>query len=268
MNLLQVIILSILEGLTEFLPISSTAHIIIAQKLMGLTEVNEFFTVIIQFGALLAAILFFQNRIISILKTSLENLKTRNLKNDFGFKLLIGIIPTLVLAFIFKDKLAQLQNSLWVIAISSMLFGFVFYGIEKVCLTAKSNNTQQKSSFVNLLIMGIAQGLSIIPGVSRSGVTVASGLTQEFDFKGSIEISFLMGIPVMLVATIYEIYKSMHSFTPAIITNTAIGMGFAFITGWLGIRIALGLLKKKGFLPFLIYRILFGIFVIALIYSL
>jgi len=265
MNIFQVILLGFIRGLLEFLPISSTGHIIIVQKILNFTQTNEFLTVILKLGAILASIYFFRNKIVILFKNSIRSIRKGNLMNDRGFLILIATIPSLLIALIATLKLDVLQNSTLIIAFASIFFGIVFYLIERIYLNKRFKKTLEEVTLGNLLIMGTVQGIAVIPGVSRSGSTISAGLTQDLSMKDSIETSFIMGIPVLLIATIYEIIKNRNTFSTDLIFYTIIGFAVAFFTGLVSIRLTLGLLEKKGFLPFMIYRIFFGVLLIALV---
>jgi undecaprenyl-diphosphatase len=257
--------MAIIEGLTEFLPVSSTGHLIIAQKIMGIGQVNEFFTVVLQLAAVLASVIYFRKRIFELIKGSFSNVKairSGGLKRDLGLKLLIAIIPTLIIAYLLKDTLAEFQNSVWVIGISSIVFGSVFFLVEQIFLPLQDKLNQGNISLLSLIGMGIAQGMAVIPGVSRSGITISTGITQGLNFADSIELSFIMGIPVMIAASGYEIYKSLNTLPSY--TEIGIGMAVTFLVALLGIKISVGLLAKKGFVPFVLYRIIFGVLIILL----
>jgi len=265
MNLVQVVLIAFVRGLLEFLPISSTGHIIVLQKFMGLTQVNEFFTVILKFGAILASIYFFRVKIVNLFKNSVNNYKDGNIKNDKLFMIGISTIPSLLIALIATLKLDVLQNSILIIALASITFGITFYIVERIYIVRRNKITFDKLTLKNLLIIGTVQGIAVIPGVSRSGSTISAGLTQNLDFNESIEISFIMGIPILLVATLYEFVKYFHTFSKDLAIYTAIGLVISFITGLFSIKLTLGWLSKWGFFPFMIYRIFFGVFLLALV---
>jgi undecaprenyl-diphosphatase len=270
MNIIQAIVIGAVEGLTEFLPISSTGHIILAEKLLGIDKTNSFFTVVIQFGAILAAVWFFRSRIKTIIRATYSSLRAKksyaDMKHDekYGAWILISIIPTLLIGFLMRKKVDEWQSSTSIIIISTIFFGVLFYAVERYLKSFKTIQTN-KISLKNLFIMGLAQAIAIIPGVSRSGSTIAGGLTQKIAIKDAVEVSFIMGIPVILIASLYKVITGLDGLTPDIIFTTFIGTLTAFFVGLWSIKLTLGLLVKRGFLPFMIYRICLGISLIYLV---
>lgn len=251
-NLIQSIVLGTLEGLTEFLPISSTGHLIIAQKLMGITEINEFFTVVVQSGAIFAAIIFFRIRIMEIVTKHQKSL----------LNLGLGLIPALVLGFIFRKSLSQLENSVPAIIVTTILGGILFYTIEQKYKN-QAIKTLETASRNDILTVGFFQAIALIPGVSRSGVTISGGIYRGIKIQDSIEISFIMGIPLLLIATAYKVLTVSKDLSSELLFNTAIGTLFSFGVGLLGIKLTLGLVTKYGFKPFMIYRLCLGAFLIV-----
>lgn len=270
MNIFQAIILGIVEGVTEFLPISSTGHIILAEKLLGIEKTDNFFTVVIQFGAILAAMWYFRSRIREIVMASWKALKAKkgyfsmNHDERYGIWLLVSIIPTLIIGFLLRKKIDEWQGSTVIIIVSTIFFGVLFYVIERY---AKSQKVIDKKdiSLKNLFVMGLAQAIAVIPGVSRSGSTIAGGLTQKISIKDAVELSFILGIPVIFFASVYKVFSSLDGLTPDIILMTAIGTITSFVVGLWSIKLTLGVLVKRGFLPFMIYRVALGILLILLL---
>ncbi len=273
MNILQAVILGCVEGFTEFLPISSTGHLIIAQKLMGLTEVNTFFTDVIQSGAILAAVFYYRERLKKIyadfrsLASKRFKLKKATHDEKLGLYMLIGIIPTLIIAFVFRKSIDQWQNNLSIVAVSTIIFGIVFYAFEFWQQQHKRVVTIKSVSLKNLLIMGLFQGVAIIPGVSRSGATIAGGLSQKISMKESVDIAFIMGIPVLFIATLYKLITEIQHANTEIILLTLVGATVSFITGLYSIKMTLGFLTKYGFRPFMIYRVLLGFTLLILVFN-
>jgi undecaprenyl-diphosphatase len=271
MNIIEAIILGIVEGLTEFLPISSTGHIILAEKLLGIEKTNNFFTVVIQFGAILAAIWFFRHRIQKIIAVTYSSIKAKKSyasmahEEKYGIWILISIIPTLLVGFLLRKKVDEWQNSTTIIIFSTILFGIVFYLIEQYQKRTQTISPD-KITLQNLFVMGLAQAVAIIPGVSRSGSTIAGGLTQKIDIKDAVELSFIMGIPVILLASLYKVVSGLDSLTMDLVLITLVGTLTSFVVGLWSIKLTLGLLVKRGFLPFMIYRLCLGTALICLVY--
>jgi undecaprenyl-diphosphatase len=266
MEIYQTIILAIVEGLTEFLPISSTAHLIIVQKLLGLETVNEFFTVVIQLGAILAACVIFRKRIWQILSSLISRERKSEFNPNLGYWILLGIFPTLIVGFLLKDYLVNLQNSIYLIAFTTIVFGIFFYLAERYFQNQPKQINIGKISLRNILVVGLFQAISIIPGVSRSGIIISGGLVQKIELKTSIEISFIMGIPIMLIASVFEVFKNSPSLNTQLLTYILLGMLVSFVTAFISIKFIIHLFNSKGFLPFVIYRVLLGIFLLIFRY--
>lgn len=270
MTIIQSIILGLIEGISEFLPISSTAHLIVAQKLMGLGEVNEFFTVIVQLGAI--AGLIWTERI--RLWEMIEEAKTTISKKDFTLsalrftlasKLLFATIPILIVGFLIKDYVSMLQNNLPLIAFMSIAIGLVLYGAE---FYARKNvhrpNLEPQTS--SLFIMGVFQVFALIPGVSRSGITAVGGAIQRMTLSQALEYSFLLSIPALLAAGGYETLKVLrHPIDSAIILPTLIATIVSFVCAIIAIEWLRKIVRERGFLPFVIYRVIFALFILLAI---
>jgi undecaprenyl-diphosphatase len=270
MNILQAIILGCVEGFTEFLPISSTGHLIIAQKLMGMSEINTFFTDVIQSGAILAAVFYYRDKLTKIFVDSVVlarggfKMNTATHDQKLGLWMILGIIPTLAIAFVFRKQVDQWQNNLLIVAVSTIFFGIVFYFVELWQKKQKVIKDIKTVSLTNLLVMGVAQGIAIVPGVSRSGITVTGGLSQKLSMKESIDIAFIMGIPVLFIATLYKLVTEIKHADSNILFMTLVGTVVSFGAGLYSIKLTLGFLQKYGFKSFMIYRIALGVILLGL----
>ncbi|MEI7604479.1 MAG: undecaprenyl-diphosphate phosphatase [bacterium] len=274
MNIFQAIILGIIEGLTEFLPISSTGHLIIAEKILGISSSSQFFITIIQLGAISASVYYFRKKIIEIFKDTLKlknkkfSLKSASTNELLGLWILISIIPTLIIAYIFRKSVDQWQTSILLVACTTAIFGVVFYIIELWHKSKKENKVEIETVKLHqLLLMGLFQSIAIVPGVSRSGITIAGGLLQNIKIKDSIELSFLMGIPVIFAASIYKFLDIFKDFSFSILFMTIVGLITSFIVGFYSIKLTLGIVGKKGFFPFMIYRLLLASAILIFFFS-
>jgi undecaprenyl-diphosphatase len=256
-NIFQAVVLGVIEGFTEFLPISSTGHLIIAQKLMGFEKINDFFTVVIQLGAILAAAIYFRKRIIT------DVFQTRK----YVMPLILGILPTLLIGFLFKDVLSAAENSAIFIFLTTTIGGILFYAFE---MQYKDKATKELLELKprHFLLIGLLQGISILPGVSRSGSSITAGTLNRMRIEDSIEYSFLMGIPLILIASIYKLYKYTSSgigVSTDLLIATFVGFLVSFVVGFLGVKLTLGWVKKYGFKPFMIYRLALGAVLVVLL---
>lgn len=257
MNLIQSIILAIIEGLTEFLPISSTGHMIIASSVLGIAE-NEFvknFTVIIQFGAILSVVVLYWRRFIKSV--------------DFYIKLFIAFIPAAVIGLLASDYFDMLLENVIVVACTLLLGGIFLLFVDKIFEKNELNRDSEpnlKSSF----IIGVFQVIAMIPGVSRSAATIIGGLTQKLTRKAAAEFSFFLAVPTMFAATCYKllkIYQSTAGFTNHDIQMLAVGNIVAFIVAMLAIKFFISFLTKYGFKVFGYYRIAVGIAILAMYFA-
>lgn len=251
MNVLQACILGIVEGLTEFLPVSSTGHMILINKLLSISQTDFLtsFEIIIQLGAIAAVAVLYANTL---------------LKKRFLWKPLIyAFVPTVFVGFIFYKivKHVLLENAL-VVVWSLAIGGVAFLIIEQIIQKRKTPTTTLESITPKQAIyVGLGQTLSMIPGVSRSAATIFSGLLVGLSKKAAVEFSFLLAIPTMVAATGYDILKTPLQITPTSITLLCVGIGTSFITALFAVKLFIGFVKKHSFLPFAVYRVvLAGLF--------
>lgn len=257
MSILEAIIIAVVEGLTEFLPISSTGHMIITEKLLGV-ESNDFtklFTVGIQLGAILAVLVLYWKKFITPVQTG---------KWRFYGKLLVAVVPALLLGFIFSDKIDALLESTLTVAITMIAGGVVLLFIDRY-FRKESIQTDEEISFPRAFIIGCWQCIAMIPGVSRSAASIIGGMQQQLSRKLAAEFSFFLAVPTMAAATGYKLLKGYHTLSPSDIKLFAIGNLVAFVVAVLAIRFFIGFLQKHGFKLFGYYRILGGIVLLVLV---
>ncbi|MEZ5050999.1 MAG: undecaprenyl-diphosphate phosphatase [Chitinophagales bacterium] len=248
MTITEAIVLAVVEGITEFLPVSSTGHMIIASSLMGIADdpFTKSFTVAIQLGAILSVVILYWKR---FFKT-------------FGFywKLLVAFIPAVIAGLLFGDAIDALLENVTVVAISLVAGGIILLFIDRLFSDDKATDASEptyKSSF----IIGLFQCLAMVPGVSRSAATIIGGLTQKLTRKAAAEFSFFLAVPTMLAATVYKLYQfygdgysfGSHEWTPLILGNVV-----AFIIAIFAMRSFVQFLTRNGFRLFGWYRIIIG----------
>lgn len=257
MSITEAIIIAIVEGLTEFLPISSTGHMIITEKLLGVQsdEFTKLFTVGIQLGAILAVIALYWKRFVTPLRTG---------KWNFYLKLLIAVIPALLLGFIFSDKIDALLESALTVAITMIAGGIVLLFIDRF-FRKETVQTEEQISYSKALMIGFWQCIAMIPGVSRSAASIIGGMQQNLTRKLAAEFSFFLAVPTMAAATGYKFLKGYQSLDAGDIKLFAIGNAVAFIVALLAIKFFIGFLQKHGFKLFGYYRIIAGIILLVLI---
>lgn len=261
MSILQAIILAIVEGITEFLPISSTGHLIIASSLMGIAsdEFVKLFEVVIQLGAILSVIVLYYKKFFPLNRW------------NFYFKLIVAVIPALILGFLLGDKIDQWLQSPLVVATTMLIGGVVLLFIDNV-FNHPTIDDENKITYGNSLIIGFWQCLALIPGTSRSAASIIGGMQQKLTRRLAAEFSFFLAIPTMAAATGYKILKAYQQ-TPAIITDgnniklLLIGSFIAFVVAMIAIKFFITYLQKYGFKMFGVYRIIAGIILLILIWK-
>lgn len=257
MDLLDAFILGIVEGLTEFLPVSSTGHMILTSSILDINLDEHFwknFLIIVQLGSILAVLFVFWQR----LAQSLE----------IWFKLAIAFIPTGLAGLLIYPFIKQLFNG-YIVAFMLIIGGLVFILIERSYQgKAYAINSLENISFKKAFFIGIFQALAIIPGTSRSGASIIGGLILGLNRKCAAEFSFLLAIPTMFVATAYDIYKNPHLLSSQdSLFVLLIGFITAFVVAVFVIKIFLNFIARFSFVPFGIYRIFLGILFLFLFYS-
>ena len=209
MTILQAIILGIVEGLTEFLPVSSTGHLTIVAKMLGLSIDDPSvtaFTAVIQVGAIIAVLIFFWKDIVVLAKAWFRGLFDAKLRSDPDYRLawlvIIGSLPIVVVGFLGRDLIAGPLRSLWVVAFALIIWGGVMLLAEAI---AKQNRGDRDLNLMDALLIGFAQCLALVPGVSRSGATISVGLMRGLDRVTATRLAFLLGIPALVGAGVYEL---------------------------------------------------------------
>ena len=249
MNLLHIIILSAVEGITEFLPISSTGHLILVSKLLGLTETNflKTFEIVIQLGAILAVVVLYSRKLL----TSWNLIK----------KIMVAFIPTAIVGFTFYPLIKAVLLGSSTITLNALFWGgAALIGIE--FFLKKSIKPKTKSvelSYKQALIIGTFQSLSVVPGVSRAAATIVGGLLTGLDRETATEFSFLLAIPTMFAATTVDLYKSRHLIEQGGFLTLFVGTLLSFFFAILAVKFLIGYVKRHDFTAFGVYRIALSI---------
>lgn len=272
MDILQTIIIAIVEGLTEFLPVSSTGHMIIAQNVLGVesTDFVKAFTFIIQFGAILSVVVLYWKRFFQLNHTPAPQgasaLKRFLHKYDFYWKLFVAFIPAAVFGLLFSDAIDAMLEKVEVVAVTLILGGIFMLFCDKIFNkgSEKTEVTEKRA-----LMVGLFQCISMIPGVSRSMATIVGGMSQKMTRKAAAEFSFFLAVPTMLGATVYKVYKLIKVGGVEIITDniTALVVGnvVAFVVALLAIKFFIEFVSKYGFKAFGWYRILVGAVILVML---
>ncbi|MGE9743721.1 undecaprenyl-diphosphate phosphatase [Bdellovibrio bacteriovorus] len=256
MSYLHAIILGIVEGITEFLPISSTGHMIIASSMMGIEDSSftKAFEVIIQFGAIMSVLVLYWKRFLP----------------HWGFyrKLFVAFLPTAIIGFIVKDVVEHLMGSVQVVAWSLIIGGAILIWADKAFahLTMMGRKTDDLT-YKDSVKLGLFQAIAMIPGVSRSGATIMGGLTLGMNKKEAAEFSFFLAVPTMAAATLYKLLKIYKTIEPAQINLLLVGCAVAFVVAMIAIKFFIGIVSRYGFRGFGYYRIVLGLVILILLYT-
>lgn len=274
MDILDTIIIAIVEGLTEFLPVSSTGHMIIAQNILGVesTEFVKAFTFIIQFGAILSVLVLYWKRFFRLNHTPAPEgagaMKRFLHRFDFYWKLLVAFVPAAVLGLLFSDAIDAMLERVEVVAITLILGGVFMLFCDKIFNKGSEDTplTERRAFMV-----GLFQCISMIPGVSRSMATIVGGMSQGLTRKDAAEFSFFLAVPTMAGATLYKMYKLFSTGGVELITENMttliVGNVVAFVVALLAIKFFISFVTKYGFKAFGWYRIVVGGAIIAMLWA-
>jgi undecaprenyl-diphosphatase len=258
MTIFEAIVIAIVEGLTEFLPVSSTGHMIITSALLGISkdEFTKLFEVCIQLGAILAVVVLYWKKFLVFDKNRL----------NFYFKLIIAVIPALIVGYLFGDKIDALLESPLVVGITLLLGGIVLLFVDNWFLNPQVD-TDEKIDIFKALRIGFWQCIAMIPGVSRSAASIIGGMQQKLTRNVAAEFSFFLAVPTMAAATGYKVLKGRELLIahPENLKLLLIGNAVAFIVAILAIKFFIDSLKKYGFKMWGYYRIVVGIIILVAI---
>lgn len=266
----QAIVLGIIEGITEFLPISSTGHLTIAEKLMGMPLDNEgliAFTAIIQIGAIAAAIIYFWQDIQRVLIAWWRGLWWKRARRKFDYKygwaIIIGSVPIAVVGLVFKDEIETVLRSLWFVAGALIIWSSVMWLADKYATTKR---VEKDTTWRDTLVIGLGQCLSLVPGVSRSGATISVGLLRGFDRVTVTKLSFFLGIPALVAAGLLEVVTKYKHISGGVgWTSTIIATVVSFGVGYVAVAWLLKFIQNNDFRSFIIYRFALGLILVALL---
>lgn len=268
MGIFEAIILGIVQGLTEFLPVSSSAHLRVTSELLGIGDAGAAFTAITQLGTEAAVIVFFWKDIVRIIGRWSQSLSGKTVpRNDpdakLGWWIILGTLPIVVFGLLFQDAIEGTLRSLWFVAISLIVFGLLLGVADRV---GQKVRPLEKLTWKHGLIYGFAQAGALIPGVSRSGGTITAGLFLGYKREAAARYSFLLAIPAVLGSGFYQLLKVLKAPEgQAPMGLTAIATVAAFLVALVVIGIFMKYISKGSFMPFVIYRVLLGGAIIVLL---
>ncbi|GGW80498.1 undecaprenyl-diphosphate phosphatase [Alteromonas halophila] len=258
MTLFEIIILAIIQGITEFLPISSSAHLLLPSALLGWREQGLAFDVAVHVGSLLAVILYFRNDIISMSGAWLTQGFRRQQSSDskLAWFVILATLPAIIVGFALKDLIELYARTPLVIAITTIGFGLLLWYADAFARRAQQLETL---TLRQAMVIGIAQVLALIPGTSRSGITMTAGLMLGLDRESAARFSFLLSIPVILGAGTLAVADLIGQSAPVDWMVLLYGAGFSFISAYACIYLFLSWISRIGMLPFVIYRLILGV---------
>ena len=277
MNLLEAIVLGIIQGITEFLPISSTGHLTVAGKLMGLISTQNpehwtSFIAVIQLGTLISILIYFSKDIWNILIDFFKDNLGKRVKfaeqsenSKMGWLIIIGTIPVVIIGLSLKHVIeGEFTKNLYVIACSLILLAIILAIAEK---TAKFKKEMKDITVKDSIIIGIAQSFALIPGSSRSGTTITGGLFMGLKRETAARFSFLLSIPAVFASGMLELYESLKYLTPDMTLNIIVATIVSGVSGYIAIDFLLKYLKKNSTFLFVYYRIGAGIAILILLFT-
>ena len=261
MSTIEAVILGVIQGLTEFLPVSSSGHLELAKAILGDNSIPEeslAFTIVLHFATALSTIVIFRNEILEIFKGLIKF--QWNEETQFSFKIIVSMIPTVFIGLYFEEELASLFGG------KVLLVGFMLLITALLLLLAdKAKDTTKNVTFVNAIVIGVSQAIAIMPGISRSGATISTAVLLGIDRTKAAKFSFLMVVPLIVGKVIKDIAGGEINFSSTEITPMIIGFLAAFIAGLVACKWMIALVKKSKLTYFAIYCVVIGL--IAIIYT-
>ncbi|MFL0796470.1 MAG: undecaprenyl-diphosphate phosphatase [Cellvibrionaceae bacterium] len=266
MELLHIIVLALVQGLTEFLPISSSGHLILPKELLNWPDQGLAFDVAVHVGSLVAVLVYFRHDVSRLLKAWFLSFYTREQTADsrLGWYVIVGTIPVCVVGLLFDDFIETNLRSMAVIATTTVLFGILLGVADKI---GRFQYSLEDFNLKTALLVGASQILALIPGTSRSGITITAGLLLGFDRQSAARFSFLLSIPVILLSGGYKGLQLLLQDTPVPWGDIGMGAIVSGFSAYLCIDLFLRFINKVGMMPFVIYRLLLGAFLFWLVLS-
>jgi len=268
MDWLQAMVLALIQGLTEFLPISSSAHLLLPSTLFGWADQGLAFDVAVHVGSLMAVLVYFRTEVINMTKAWFISLpkitSSERLDQDarLAWAVILGTIPVGLVGLLFKSFIEDNFRSAFVIAMSTISFALLLWVADH---RSRGNRDEYGLRLKDIMIVGFAQAIALIPGTSRSGITMTAGLMLGLTRQAAARFSFLLSIPVICLAGGLLLYELAQQSAPVAWAEIAIGLGVSSISAYACIHVFLTLIDKIGFLPFIVYRIALGALILGMI---
>ncbi|GGI95726.1 undecaprenyl-diphosphatase 1 [Shewanella hanedai] len=266
MDTFQVIVLALIQGFTEFLPISSSAHLILPSQILGWEDQGLAFDVAVHIGSLLAVILYFRKEVVSLLTSWVASIFKGKQTDDskLAWWIILATLPAVVLGFTLKDLIEEYLRGPGVIAITTVIFGLLLWWADRM---SRCELTEYQTGWKKALLIGFAQALALIPGTSRSGATITAALMLGLGREAAARFSFLMSIPVILGAALLmgkDLVESGHAID---YTSLALGILVSFVAAYVCIHLFLKIISRMGMTPFVIYRLALGALLCVFIFA-
>ena len=266
MSLFEAIVLGVVQGLTEFLPISSTAHLRVVPALLGWNDPGAAYSAVIQLGTVAAVLAYFAKDIVALTRAFVAGLKARQPfgteESRLAWFVGLGTIPISIFGLLFKHQIKTSFRSLYVIAASFIVLGLVLFVVERL---AKQNRALKDMTLKDGVIIGLWQSLALIPGSSRSGTTITGGLSLGFNREAAARYSFLLSIPATTLAGLLELKDFLKATDRPDVLALVVGTVVSFIAGWLAISGLLRFVRTRSMLVFVVYRIAVGLLLLGLL---
>lgn len=265
MTLFEIVILALIQGLTEFLPISSSAHLILPAELLGWRNQGLAFDVAVHVGSLLAVVIYFRKEVWAMSTAFIGHgwRKQQTQDSRLAWLVILGTIPAVIAGLLFKDVIATHARSAEVIAVTTIVFGLLLWFADA---RAKQTRKLESLTVKQAIVIGLAQMTALIPGTSRSGITMTAGLMLGLDRESCARFSFLLSIPTILGAGLFAVKDLLEEQAAVDWSALLYGVGFSFVSAYLCIFLFLSWISRIGMLPFVIYRLLLGAVLIAFIF--
>ena len=265
MDNLHLLILSVVQGLTEFLPISSSAHLVLLPSLLNWPDHGLVLDVALHFGSLLAVAYYFRHEIIRMFYAWIRSLSGGEADQDslLAWWVIIGTFPTIVVGFLLQDIVEVFARAPWIIAFASIFFGLLLLLADRIAIRQRD---EFSLTLKDVLIIGCSQVLALIPGTSRSGITITLGLFLGLTRKAAARFSFLLAMPVIFASGVLQSVRMFTEVSPIGWGDLGIGILLSALSAGLCIHYFLRLVERTGMLPFVIYRVLLGILILLLLY--
>ena len=254
MDFVQILILSIIQGITEFLPISSQSHLILTSKLLGMSDQGLSFDIALHAGSLMAIIIYYRKEITKIMSISDEGIQYLKL-------IIIGSIHLPIIGLLFVDIVSENLRTINTIAFMTIVFALLLYFAER--RNYENKNSFATLSFFTIIFIGFMQTLAIMPGVSRSGIVITAALLLNYSREDSIKIAFLLSIPAIFMATVYQSMQLYEVGYIEILNEHLLGMILSFIFSYITIHLFISTINKISFTPYVVYRIALGLLLLT-----